>query len=132
MQHTALYVFYRSQFEGHGQQRELFRRNLVACPRLTGDRRYYIRFFPALSQLYCETYKASGAGVLQLSPSLDTLSRWSAQEERGLCLHHQDAPTSWHSSNPADDGSVLYSGISSDAEAIATPGLLSVWGIFIL
>lgn len=143
MQHTALYVFYRSQSEGHGQQRELFRNNLVACPRLTGDRRYYIIFLPALSQLYCETYKASGAGVLQLSPSLDTLSRWSAwkrtfasshlpQEERGLCHHHQDAPTSWHSSKPADDDSLLYSDISSDAEAIATSGLLSVWGIFIL
>lgn len=84
----------------------------MACRRLTGDRRYYIIFLPALSQLYCETYKASGAGILQLSPSLDTLSRWSAwkqtsasshlpQEERGLCLHHQDAPASWHSSKPA-------------------------------
>lgn len=70
-------------------------------------------------QLYCETYEADGASIPQLSPSLDTLSpsldtlsrssawkRTSAsphlpQEERGLCLHHQDAPISWHLSKPA-------------------------------
>lgn len=105
--------------------------------------RYYSVLLPAPSQLYCETYEADGASIPQLSPSLDTLSRWSAWKRtlpHHTCLRKSEGSASTTRMHPypgtrpsqLPDDSLLDSDISSDAEAIAALGLLSVCGIFIL